>query len=179
MERNNTITYFLKVKIETFFFRDDGFLNSNCPFQAPSKKKKKNKNRDIDIIESVQEHLANIRKIQEESERALGENPGDDLPMQAPESKKQRQKAKEWKKGKNERKDKSGTKDTEGAIIDKSEAKDTPAVTIEIDDSESDSDDDVEIVKEEFKPYDYKEGAKKLLEGKYFYHFKFDFSYEY
>ena len=161
-------------------------------FQAPSKKKKKNRNRDIDIIESVQEHLANIRKIQEDSERALGENPGDDPPMDALEKKNKKQKAKDWKKqkdtnqgksdGKDQKETESGGNVPKETKMDKSEVNEAAESgvnkpkdkkldrvkseeVIEIDDSSSDG---VEIIEEEeeFQPYDYTQGAKKLLAGK-------------
>ncbi|KAH3734568.1 hypothetical protein DPMN_041007 [Dreissena polymorpha] len=48
----------------------------------PSKSKKnKNRNKDIDIIQTFQEHLSNLRKLQEESELALGENPDNKKPV--------------------------------------------------------------------------------------------------
>ncbi|KAH3825023.1 hypothetical protein DPMN_126885 [Dreissena polymorpha] len=165
----------------------------------PSKsKKKKNRNKDIDIIQSVQEHLSNIRKLQEESELALGENPEDEKPVVVEQAKKpnktfkqyQSEQLKSEKSGnsgshtklkkpetgngdkdkmkhqeKNKSQSKNGGKKQENAF--------TSSVTIEIDSS---SGSDVEIVKEEFKPYDYTQGAKSLLEGMLVLQLRLDFS---
>ncbi|XP_052761274.1 exosome component 10-like [Mya arenaria] len=151
-------------------------------FQVPSKKKKKNRNKDIDLIESVQEHLTNIRKIQEENETVLGKRPGDDQPSASEKTKKVKQKMKDSKKKKGQ--GKNGNKNSESSamdtatdlvVIDSDEetvgekaggAKSAKGglkteVTIEIDDSDS-NDAEVKVV-EEFKPYDYTEGAKQLL----------------
>ncbi|XP_052284774.1 exosome component 10-like [Dreissena polymorpha] len=157
-------------------------------FQMPSKsKKKKNRNRDIDIIQSVQEHLSNIRKLQEESELALGENPEDEKPVVVEQAKKTNKTFKQYQSKQLKKSEKSGTSGSHTKLKkpetgngnkdkmkqqekNKSQSKNggkkqeeafTSSVTIEID---SRSGSDVEIVKEEFKPYDYTQGAKSLKE---------------
>ena len=169
----------------------------------PAKKgKKKNRNRDIDLIESVQDHLTKIRQLQEEHDRAIGENPGDDQPHELPEqARKPKQKMRDVKrqkvendnlndsakgnnsaasaKGSNSAASAKGSNSGASAKGSNSGAKDlisqvdsgrgvgkggSSAVAIEID---SDSDDDVvEVKREQFTPYDYSEGVKKLMAGR-------------
>ena len=160
----------------------------------PAKKgKKKNRNRDIDLIESVQDHLTKIRQLQEENDRAIGENPGDDQPHELPEqARKPKQKMRDVKrqkvenenlndsaKGNNSAASAKGSNSGASAKGSNSGAKDlisqvdsgrgvgkggSSAVAIEID---SDSDDDVvEVKREQFTPYDYNEGVKKLMAGR-------------
>jgi len=205
----------------------------------PAKKgKKKNRNRDIDLIESVQDHLTKIRQLQEEHDRAIGENPGDDQPHELPEqARKPKQKMRDVKrqkvenenlndsakgnnsaasakgsnsaasakgsnsgasakgsnsgasakgnnsaasaKGNNSAASAKGSNSAASAKGSNSGAKDlisqvdsgrgvgkggSSAVAIEID---SDSDDDVvEVKREQFTPYDYSEGVKKLMAGR-------------
>ncbi|KAH3824823.1 hypothetical protein DPMN_126676 [Dreissena polymorpha] len=165
----------------------------------PSKsKKKKNRNRDIDIIQSVQEHLSNIRKLQEESELALGENPEDEKPVVVEQAKKTNKTFKQYQSKQLKKSEKSGTSGSHTKLKkpetgngnkdkmkqqekNKSQSKNggkkqeeafTSSVTIEID---SRSGSDVEIVKEEFKPYDYTQGAKSLKEGMLVWQLRLDF----
>ncbi|XP_060591003.1 uncharacterized protein LOC132745985 [Ruditapes philippinarum] len=157
-------------------------------FQVPSKKKKKEKRQDIDIIESVQKHLSHLRELERTNDVALGENPGDQQPFNLAEKIKEKMEQRRLKRKMKEDKKKGKQGDAEPVVDLTMDTAENLSVTVNTGNKsrtvnkESDNrtenkgseeaivilDDDKEEDKEEskgFKPYDYAEGAKKLLQG--------------
>jgi hypothetical protein len=155
---------------------------------VPSKKKKKEKRQDIDIIESVQKHLSHLRELERTNDVALGENPGDQQPFNLAEKIKEKMEQRRLKRKMKEDKKKGKQGDAEPVVDLTMDTAENLSVTVNTGNKsrtvnkESDNrtenkgseeaivilDDDKEEDKEEskgFKPYDYAEGAKKLLQG--------------
>ena len=157
----------------------------------PSKKKKKEKKQDIDIIESVQKHLSHLRELERSNDIALGENPGDQQPFNLAEKIREKMQQRKLKKKMKKEKKKAKQSETDAVVDLTEESEGNLSVTVNKGSesrtvnkgSESRTgikgseeaivilDDDMEGNEEgteEFKPYDYAEGAKKLLKGTLF-----------
>ncbi|XP_053378840.1 exosome component 10-like [Mercenaria mercenaria] len=139
-------------------------------FQVPSKKKKKEKTQDIDIIDSVQKHLTHLRMLERSNDTALGQNPGDEQPLNLTEKIRERIEQRKLKKKMKKDKKKQSQSETvvaENKNSDKKEI-DTNVGTKQSEETVEIADEEMKDDKErseEFKPYDYSEGAKKLLQG--------------
>lgn len=145
--------------------------------KVPSKKKKKKKLEDIDIIDSVQKHLAHIRKLQESADRALGENPGDEQPLDLSEKiqarieqRKLDKQNKKLKKGNKRALNKSDKHNDAKPHVNRTDTNDSQVSTseaINIDDAATAVvvGEEMKLEASQFKPYDYSEGTKKLLQG--------------
>lgn len=135
----------------------------------------------------MQKHLTQLRNLEKKNDLALGENPGDEQPVKLTEKVREKIEQRKLKREmKKKRKQGGGTvtgldKQKDEKEPDRSSEKLRTEVTVvlsdkDIDESSEKSRTDVAVVisdeetsasKEiqEFKPYDYSEGAKKLMKG--------------